>query len=74
MPRDREKLRVQVDAQILATVRGLARKEGRLLGALIDEALVDLIEKHKNVKPRPHVMGSYLASHEKFATLYKRLA
>jgi hypothetical protein len=42
----------------------------------VDEALADLIEKHRNAKPRPHVMGVYLASHEKFVSLllYKKLA
>jgi hypothetical protein len=40
----------------------------------MDEALADLIEKHKNAKPRPHVMGAYFASHEKYGHLYKKLA
>ena len=40
----------------------------------VDEALADLIEKHKNARPRPHVMGAYLASHEKYGLLYKKLA
>jgi hypothetical protein len=40
----------------------------------VDEALADLIDKHRNAKPRPHVMGEYLASHERFGLLYKRLA
>ena len=40
----------------------------------MDEALTDLIEKRKNAKPRPHVMAAYLASHEKYASLYKKLA
>ena len=74
MPRNREKFATQVDSQILATVRGLAQKEGRQLQALIDEALSDLIEKHKNVCPRPHVMDVYFASHEKYGPLYKKLA
>ena len=55
-------------------VRTLANKEGRQLQALVDEALTDLIEKHKNAKPRPHVLGAYLASHEKYGPLYKKLA
>jgi hypothetical protein len=55
-------------------VRTLAEEEGRQLQALVDEALADLIEKHKNAKPRSHVMGAYLASHEKYGPLYKKLA
>ena len=74
MSSNRQKFATQVDSQILATVRDLAHKEGRQLQALIDEALADLIEKHKNGRPRSHVMGVYLASHEKFGPLYKKLA
>jgi hypothetical protein len=74
MPPNREKFATQVDSQILATVRSLAHQEGRQLQSLIDEALTDLIDKHKNARPRPHVMGAYLASHEKFGPLYKKLA
>ena len=37
-------------------------------------AFADLIEKHKNAKPRSHVMGAYLASHEKYGPLYTKIA
>jgi Flp pilus assembly protein TadB len=70
----REKFATQVDSEILATVRDLARSEGRQLQALVDEALADLIEKRKQAKPRSRVMTAYQASHEKFAPLYKKLA
>ena len=70
----REKFATQVDPDILAAVRTLAREEGRQIQALIDEALSDLVEKHRKARPRPHVMGAYHASHEKFGSLYKKLA
>jgi hypothetical protein len=70
----RAKFATQVNSQILSAVRTLAEKEGRQLQALVDEALADLIEKRKNAKPRSHVMGAYLASHEKYAALYEKLA
>lgn len=70
----REKFATQVDCEILTEVRALARKEGRQLQALIDEALSDLIEKHKQARPRPHVMAAYLASHERYGPVYKKLA
>jgi len=70
----REKFATQVNSEILSAVRGLAEKEGRQLQALVDEALADLIEKHKRSTPRAHVMGAYLASHEKYGPLYKKLA
>ena len=74
MPKTREKFATQVDTKILASVRTIARKEGRQLQALVDEALADLIEKRKQAKPRPHVMAAYLASHDKYGALYKKLA
>ena len=74
MPQAREKFATQVDPDILAAVRAIAAKEGRQIQTLVDEALADLIEKRRGAKPRPHVMAAYLASHEKYADLYKKLA
>jgi hypothetical protein len=74
MARTREKFGTQVNSKILRDVRALAEKEGCQLQALVHEALADLVEKHKNAKPRSHVMGAYLASHEKYGPLYKKLA
>ena len=74
MPKSRQKFATQVDPEILAGLRELADSEGRQLQALVDEAFADLIERHKNAKPRSHVMAAYLASHEKYGALYKKLA
>jgi predicted transcriptional regulator len=74
MSQTREKFATQVNSELLIAVRELAQKEGRQLQALMDEALADLVEKHKQAKPRAHVMGAYLASHEKYGPLYKKLA
>src|SRR5260370_273060 len=62
MSQTREKFATQVNSKILLAVRALAEEEGRQLQALVDEALADLIEKHKNAKPRSHVMGLYLTA------------
>ncbi|WP_374764484.1 hypothetical protein [Yunchengibacter salinarum] len=70
----REKFATQVDAEVLATVRDIAESEGRQLQALVGEALEDLIEKRKQARPRPHVMTAYQASHDSYASLYKKLA
>ncbi len=40
----------------------------------MDEALADLLEKRKHARPRAQVMDAYLASHEKYGPLYKKLA
>jgi hypothetical protein len=69
-----EKFATQVDATTLATVRELAKSEGRLLQSLVSEALTDLLEKRQKTAPRASVMAAYLASHENFAPLYKKLA
>jgi len=74
MLQNREKFATQVNTELLAGVRSLAEKEGRQLQALVDEAFSDLIEKHTKGKPRPHVMAAYLASHENYGRLYKKLA
>ena len=74
MPQTRRKFATRVNSEILAEVRTLASKEGRQLQARLDEALADLLEKRKRGTPRAHVMGAYLASHEKYAPLYKKLA
>jgi len=74
MSQTREKFATQVDSEILSAVRTLAEKEGRQLQALMDEALADLIEKRKNAKPRPHVMGAFRGSLDRYRSLYKKLA
>jgi hypothetical protein len=74
MPATREKFATQVNSEILSAVRSLAEREGRQLQVLVEEALADLIEKRKKGTPRAHVMGAYLASHDKYASLYKKLA
>jgi hypothetical protein len=71
---DREKFATQVNSEILAALRTLAKAEGRQLQALVDEALADLLEKRRLGRPRAHVMAAYQASHEKFGQLYKKLA
>ncbi len=74
MSKTREKFATQVNSEILSTIRAIAEQEGRQLQALVDEALADLIEKRKQGRPRPQVMAAYLASHDKYGELYKKLA
>jgi hypothetical protein len=74
MAQTREKFATQVNSEILAAVRSLSVAEGRQIQALVDEAFADLLEKRKQAQPRAHVMGVYLASHERYGPLYKKLA
>jgi hypothetical protein len=70
----REKFATQVNSEILTALRDLARSEGRQIQALVDEALADLLEKRKQARPRDQVMRAYMASHEPFGALYRKLA
>jgi hypothetical protein len=74
MAQKREKFATQVNTETLSAVRELAASEGRQLQALVDEALLDLLEKRKNGGARPHVLKAYLGSHAKYAPLYEKLA
>ena len=74
MSQPREKFATQVNSEILSAVRTLADTEGRQLQVLVEEALALLLEKRKKTTPRAHVLGAYLASHEKYGPLYKKLA
>jgi hypothetical protein len=74
MPHSREKFATQVNSDLLTAVRSLSAAEGRQIQALVEEAFADLLEKRKKSNPRAHVMGTYLASNEKYGPLYKKLA
>ena len=65
---------IDLESNLLATLRDLANREGAELSMLIDEALADLIAKKLAATPRPHVMAAYQKSHERFAELYEKLA
>ena len=70
----REKFATQLDSALLAELRQLAKDEGRQLQALVEEAVEQLIEAHKNGRARPHVMAAYQKSHGRYASLYEKLA
>lgn len=68
----RIQLPADVDAKLVTAVEDLASEEGLALEELVDEALADLLAKHRH--GTPDVMAAYNKSHEKFAELYKKLA
>jgi len=69
-----EQFITQIDSSLLSALKGIAQKEGQQLQTLVNEALLDLVEKHKQGIPRAHVMATYQESLEKFDALYKKLA
>lgn len=74
MTKHREKFATQVDENILADIRKLAREEGRQIQSLTEEAFADLLEKRQGTTPRRHVLNAYQTSHDHYKTLYKKLA
>jgi hypothetical protein len=70
----RQKFATQVDAELLGEVRAIADREGRQIQALVEEALRALVEERKHGRARPEIMAHYHGSHERFASLYERLA
>jgi predicted SpoU family rRNA methylase len=64
----------QADAQVLDSLKEIAKREGRQFQALLDEALRDYIEKKQTGKARKHVLAAYEESVVKFDALYAELA
>jgi hypothetical protein len=73
MAKTHVKFATQVDPELLSAVRTLARREGRQIQAIVDEALKDLIDKRSNLNARAHVMSAYMKSHESYASVYEKL-
>jgi hypothetical protein len=70
----REKFSTQVRHDALNGVRELAKKEGRQFQAVVEEAFLDVVEKHSNSKPRAHVLAAHRASMDRYAAVYRKLA
>ncbi len=70
----REKFATQVDSALLSDLRNLARKEGRQLQSIVEEAFTNLLVQRQAGKARPHVMKAYKESVAQFSPLYDKLA
>ena len=70
----REKFSTQVSQDALNGVRELAKKEGRQFQAVVEEAFLDVVEKHSKSKPRAHVLAAHRASMDRYAAVYRKLA
>ncbi len=67
-------LTTQVEAALWDKVKGVAKLEGVPIQDLVEEALLDFLEKYGGSKPRSHVAAAYEASVGKYEALYKKLA
>ena len=74
MAKPREKFSSQVDPDLLAALRSLAKQDGRHFQAVLEDAMRDYIESRAQEKPRAAVMAHFQASVEKNQRLGKLLA
>ena len=70
----RERFSSQADPNLLATLRALAKQNGRHFQAVLEDAMRDYIESRAQEKPRVAVMAHFQASLEKNRELAKLLA
>ncbi|CCJ05914.1 hypothetical protein [Methylocystis sp. SC2] len=70
----REKFATQVDSDLLAEIRKIAKDEGRQLQSVIEDALRAHVEERSKAKPRRHVMEAYRTSLSRYDALYEKLA
>lgn len=70
----REKLSSQAAPEVLADLRRIAQAQGRQFQSVLDEALRDYIDRHRNARPRQHVMAAFAESLDEFDRLYNKLA
>lgn len=74
MSKPLKKFSTQADPELLKLVKDIAQEEGKQFQALIEEALRDLIDKKKTLKPRKHIMNYFADSLKEYDSLYKELA
>ncbi len=74
MPVPREKFSSQASPELLATMREIARTEGRQFQAVLEDALRQYVESRAHEKPRSTVMAHFQASVERNRRLGELLA
>ena len=74
MTTQREKFSSQADPELLATLREIARDEGRQFQVVLEDAIRTYIENRSSERPRESVLAHFQASVEKNRLLGKLLA
>ena len=74
MAKPREKFSSQADPELLATLRALAKQDGRHFQDVLEDAIREYIESRIKDEPRVAVMAHFQASLEKNRELAKLLA
>lgn len=68
------KFSTQLDRELLASLKAVARAEGRHLQAVLDEALREYLDRRRTDGPRRHVMLALAQSLAEFDRLYRELS
>ncbi len=64
----------QAKPELLASMREIARSDGRHFQAVLEDAMASYIERRARHRIRPDVMAHYRASLERNRLLYRLLA
>lgn len=70
----RKKFASQCDPKVLQAIKSLAQEEGRQFQAVIEDAMVEYLEHHKNKRIRSFVMNHFNDSVQKNRELGELLA
>lgn len=68
------KFATQLSPDVLMQLKETAKKEGRQIQAVLDEALREYFQSRQQQRPRTHVMKALRASIRQHEALYKELA
>ena len=69
-----EKFTSQAPPELLAAMRGIARKDGRQFEDVLEDAMWERLKSKLGPDVRPHVMAHFYASLERNRRLYELLA
>ena len=68
------KFATQLSEDVLAMLRATAKRDGRQIQAILDEALREYFDSRKGAAPREHVLLALQDSMAEHEELYKALA
>ena len=74
MTKNREKFSTQMDKDLLAELKALAKSEGRQIQSIVEEAVEAYVHEASGANMRPAVRLAYEQSIKRFSPLYEKLA
>lgn len=74
MTKKREKFSTQMDKDLLAELKYVAKSEGRQIQSIVEEAVEQYVAETKSYKMHPTIKKAYAKSIKRFDPLYEKLA